>query len=105
MLIGVFVSMESALADNGSCPVRSTKAETAATHESFIRQAFDLARSAEKKGNHPFGALLVYQDKVVLAAENTVNTDNNSIHHAETNLMAEARRKLSPEIYGKELCT
>jgi len=66
-------------------------------HERFIRQCFDLAISAGKKGNHTFGSLLVYQGEVVLTAENTVLTDDDNTRHAELNLMAEAKRKLPPE--------
>jgi tRNA(Arg) A34 adenosine deaminase TadA len=71
---------------------------TAADHGPFIRQAFDLAISAGKNGNQTFGALLVYQGKVILTAENTVNTENDIIHHAETNLMSKAKREISPEV-------
>jgi tRNA(Arg) A34 adenosine deaminase TadA len=71
---------------------------TATDHEPFVRQAFDLAIRAGKKGNHPFGAVLVHHGKVILTAENTVNTDKNFTHHAETNLLAKARRELSREV-------
>lgn len=76
--------------------------ETAvAAHENFIRQAFDLAVSSGKKGNHTFGALLVYQGKVILTAENTVNTDNDPTRHAEINLLVKAKRELAPEILSQ----
>ena len=74
------------------------EAETATTHESFMRQAFDLAISSGKKGNHTFGALLVYQGKVILTAENTIHTDNDISRHAEMNLLVKAKRELSPEV-------
>jgi tRNA(Arg) A34 adenosine deaminase TadA len=74
------------------------KTVTTTDHEPFIRQAFALAISAGKKGNHPFGAVLVHQGKVILAAENTVNTDNDFTRHAETNLLARARRELPREV-------
>lgn len=80
--------------------VLSSKQETSnsTSHEPFIRQAFDLAISAGKKGNHPFGALLVYQDKVILKSENTVYTDLNVHSHAEINLMIKARREIPFEV-------
>ena len=56
-----------------------------------MRRAFDLATSAALKGNHPFGAVLVHEGEVVRTAENTVNTDDDQTHHAELNLIAEAR--------------
>lgn len=67
-------------------------------NEPFMRQAFDLAINAGKKGNHTFGALLVYQGRVILTAENTVYTENDITRHAETNLMTEAKRVISPEV-------
>jgi tRNA(Arg) A34 adenosine deaminase TadA len=58
---------------------------------SRLRDAIDLANTAVVNGNHPFGAVLVDTDgQVVLAAENTVNTDNDCTAHAETNLVRAA---------------
>jgi tRNA(Arg) A34 adenosine deaminase TadA len=37
-------------------------------HELFVRQAIALAGQARREGNHPFGALLVLGDDVVLTA-------------------------------------
>jgi len=56
-------------------------------HEAFIRQAIALADSAVQHGNHPFGALLVHNDRVVASAENTVVTNHNPTQHAEMNLV------------------
>ena len=47
-------------------------------------------------GNHPFGALLVIDERVVLRAENTVNSERNPTSHAETNLIQKAIRELAP---------
>src|SRR5215813_1460815 len=69
--------------------------------EQFIRQAIELARQAREHDNHPFGALLVIDNQVVLTAENTINTDKNPTCHAETNLVQKAIRKLSPEQLAK----
>ncbi len=52
---------------------------------------------ARESGNHPFGAVLVLDGKIVLRAKNTVNTDRDPTAHAETNLMTKAIRNLSPE--------
>lgn len=65
--------------------------------ERFAKQAIELARQARLAGNHPFGALLVLDGSVVLTAENTVKTDRDPTAHAETNLVAEAIRTLSPD--------
>jgi len=67
-------------------------------HAYFIRQTYDLARSAVKKGNHPFGALLVYRGEVVLTAENTVHTSTDFTRHAELNLVQKAAQELSEEV-------
>jgi len=64
--------------------------------EQFARQAIELAREARAEGNHPFGSLLTIDDTVVLTAKNTVFTDRDPTAHAETNLVAEAIRRLSP---------
>jgi tRNA(Arg) A34 adenosine deaminase TadA len=66
-------------------------------HERFARQAIELARQARSAGNHPFGALLVVDGKVTLSAQNTVKTDRDPTAHAETNLVAQAIRQLSPD--------
>jgi tRNA(Arg) A34 adenosine deaminase TadA len=63
----------------------------------FVRQTIELARRARAAGNHPFGALLVVDDEVVLTAENTVTTDRDPTAHAETNLVTKAIRELSLE--------
>jgi tRNA(Arg) A34 adenosine deaminase TadA len=71
--------------------------------EKFIRQANHLAELAAGQGNHPFGALLVMDGKVILTAENTVKTDHDVTRHAELNLVSMACRKFDPETLAK--CT
>lgn len=70
-------------------------------HEPFIRQCHDLAIQAGKHGNHTFGAILVHNRRVVMTAENTVNTDNDATRHAELNLVVKSQREL-PEAVIKE---
>jgi tRNA(Arg) A34 adenosine deaminase TadA len=65
--------------------------------EGFLRQAIELARQARGAGNHPFGALLVVDGRVVLTARNTIATDRDPTAHAETNLVAAAIGQLSPD--------
>ena len=65
--------------------------------ESLVRRAIALAREARAAGNHPFGALLAIDGAVVLTAKNTVHTDKDATAHAETNLVAGAIRRLTPE--------
>src|SRR5437867_12585511 len=65
--------------------------------KSFLKHAIELARQARAAGNHPFGALLVLDGRVVLTARNTVATDRDPTAHAETNLVTSAIRQLSPD--------
>ena len=67
-------------------------------HEDLLRQTFDLARAAREKGNHPFGALLALDNQVLLAAENSVVSEQDPTRHAELVLVSEAARQLSPEV-------
>ena len=66
-------------------------------NETLVRQTIELARQARAAGNHPFGALLTIDGAVVLTARNTVHTENDPTAHAETNLVADAIRMLTPE--------
>jgi len=65
--------------------------------EAFLREAIGLSSEARAAGNHPFGAVLVVDDAVVLRARNTVHTDDDPTAHAETNLVADAIRRLTRE--------
>ena len=70
-------------------------------HKDFIRECHALAVSAGKKGNHPFGALLVRKGKIIMRAENTVKTDDDPFRHAEYNLVMKSKEAFSAEILGK----
>ncbi len=60
----------------------------------YLRHAIELAARARRNGNHPFGALLVDGDgTLLLEAENTVNTENDCLGHAETNLARASARQ------------
>lgn len=66
-------------------------------HPSLLRQTFDLARKARQNGNHPFGALLAdAHGNVVMAAENTVETEGDCTGHAELNLVRLASIRYRP---------
>ena len=63
----------------------------------YLRIAFKEAVRARERGNHAFGALLVDEDgEPVLAAQNSVVTDNDVTAHAEMNLLRAASRKFEP---------
>ena len=59
----------------------------------FMREAIRLANEAVNKGNHPFGAVLVHSETIILSAENTVNTEHDVTNHAEINLVRQASRQ------------
>ncbi|HEX8176815.1 MAG TPA: nucleoside deaminase [Pyrinomonadaceae bacterium] len=65
--------------------------------EQYLRQAIELAARARELGNHPFGALLSFEGRIVVAAVNTVNIERDPTAHAEINLLREAVRGLKPE--------
>lgn len=72
-------------------------------HETYIKQCLDLSKQAVEKGNHPFGALLLKEGKVILTAQNTVETENDRTRHAELNLVSLAEQTLSKEDLQKSI--
>ena len=77
------------LADLGSCEL----------DEHFLRRSFEVARRAVSHGNHPFGAILVDQNRnVLLEAENGYMPAHDSTAHAERLLATEACRTLGADI-------
>jgi len=70
----------------------------------YIQRAIKIAQRARDKGNHPFGALLVDENgQILIEAENTVVTGNDSTGHSETNLMRLASEKFDGDYLAK--CT
>jgi tRNA(Arg) A34 adenosine deaminase TadA len=72
-------------------------------HNQFIYRAIELSNQALEKGNHPFGAVLVHKDRIILESENTVTSENDLTRHAEMNLVSHACRQLSRETLAE--CT
>lgn len=72
-------------------------------HEKFILQAIELARNSKQHGDHPFGALLVYERNVILTAENGVLTKNDITAHAEMELVRKATKKFSHKVLSKSI--
>ena len=70
----------------------------------LLRVSFEIAGNARKRGNHPFGALLVDEKgQIVLEAENTVITARDCTCHAEMNLMRMASSKYTRDFLAN--CT
>jgi tRNA(Arg) A34 adenosine deaminase TadA len=53
------------------------------THEDFMRAALAEA----KKGDLPYGAVLVKDNQIVIRGYNTAQTDNDVSAHAEINVL------------------
>jgi tRNA(Arg) A34 adenosine deaminase TadA len=52
----------------------------------FLIESLRLALEARSKGNHPFGAVMVANEKILARGLNTVNTEKDFTAHAERNL-------------------
>jgi tRNA(Arg) A34 adenosine deaminase TadA len=67
--------------------------------EHFLRRSFEVARRALSHGNHPFGAILVDRNHVVLIeAENGYMPNHDGTAHAERLLATQACTTLSPDV-------
>ena len=67
--------------------------------ELFLRRSFDVARRSLTHGNHPFGAVLVDQDRnVLIETENGYMPAHDGTAHAERLLATQACTTLSPDV-------
>ena len=65
----------------------------------FLRHSFDVARRSMTNGNHPFGAILVGQNrKVLIETENGYMPAHDGTAHAERLLATEACRTLKADV-------
>src|ERR1700737_1905301 len=72
---------------------------TSELDEHFLRRSFEVARRALTHGNHPFGAILVDQNRnVLIEAENGYMPAHDGTAHAERLLATQACTTLSPDI-------
>lgn len=63
-----------------------------------LRDAIDLSEAARRRGNMPFGAVLVAPDGAILArSENTITTDRDMTAHAEINALRAASKQCTPQ--------
>ena len=63
-------------------------------HTEYMAEALILAKNAEKHGDVPVGAVIVYQDKIIGKGQNRREEDKNSLLHAEIEAINEACRCL-----------
>src|ERR1700729_2327519 len=70
--------------------------------EFFLRRSFDVARRALTHGNHPFGAILVDENRnVLIETENGYMPAHDGTAHAERLLATQACTTLDPAVLGK----
>ena len=62
------------------------------SHFEFMTQALLLAKSAEKHGDVPVGAVVVCNDKIIAKGQNKREKEKNSLLHAEIEAINEACR-------------
>lgn len=67
----------------------------------FMKQATDLAADALKKGNSPFGAVLVVDGKVVAKFQNEVSATHDPTRHAELGLISKFAPSLDREALAR----
>lgn len=65
-------------------------------HDSFLREAIALSKSALEHGGEPFGSVLVKDGAVILSAENSVFSGHDMTNHAEMNLVKLAAQRYDP---------
>jgi tRNA(Arg) A34 adenosine deaminase TadA len=66
----------------------STASSTvSSTDETHLRHAIQVARDSREVGNHPFGAILVTSEDIIIEGQNTVVTLGDPTGHAEMNLV------------------
>jgi tRNA(Arg) A34 adenosine deaminase TadA len=67
--------------------------------EHFLRRSFDVARRAMTRGNHPFGAILVDQNRnVLIETENGYMPAHDGTGHAERLLATQACTTLAADV-------
>jgi tRNA(Arg) A34 adenosine deaminase TadA len=70
--------------------------------EHFLRRSFDVGRRALAHGNHPFGAVLVDENRnVLLEAENGYMPSHDGTAHAERLLATQACTTISGDVLAK----
>ena len=69
-----------------------------------MREAFRVAREGIKKGQSPFGAVIVKDGKMLAAAHNTVLMDKDPTAHAEINAIRQATKRMGTwDLSGSEI--
>ncbi|WP_375409117.1 nucleoside deaminase [uncultured Methylobacterium sp.] len=70
-------------------------------HETYLREAVDLAVLNVAEGGRPYGAVIVRDGAVIVRAANGIHVTNDPTDHAELRALREAGRQLgSPKLDG-----
>ena len=72
-------------------------------NEDYMRRCYELAIQSGKKGHDSFGALLVYNGKILEEAENTTDFEKHVFGHAEFNLVHKCANKYTDDIMEKSV--
>ena len=76
------------------------------TDEAFIQRAIEIARDAKRRGELPFGALLVGPDgEIALEERDRVVEFRDPTWHAETHIVKQACQHYGPDLSGYTLYT
>lgn len=70
-------------------------------HIYFLNYCYDLAFQAITDGNHPFAAIIVIDNAIVLTQKNRVNTEYDFTAHAELLLVRRARKNFTQQELSK----
>ena len=69
--------------------------------EYFLRRSFDVARRSLTHGNHPFGAILVNEQQVLIEVENGYMPSRDGTAHAERLLATTACTTLTLDVLAR----
>lgn len=70
-------------------------------HETYLREAVDLAARNVAEGGRPYGAVIVRDGAVIVRAANGIHVTNDPTDHAELRALREAGQQLgSPKLNG-----
>lgn len=67
-------------------------------HEKYLKRCIEISLESVKKGNHPFGAIIVNEDGDIIAESGNIEvTDKDCTGHAETTVVRKAAKKYSKD--------
>lgn len=72
-------------------------AQNPVNRDDFLKRACELAREAGRRGDGPYGAVLVVDDEIIMEAANRENSSGDVSKHAELTLARRAHEELESE--------